>query len=81
MNDLKNAYRIDFEVEKRKTKKSTNYIIKRLYATPTSIIFQGGVSTLKRKKTSIIESRVDISHLNTFINSILSRVKTLEVGI
>lgn len=81
LNDLKNAYRIDFEVEKRKTKKSTNYIIKRLYATPTSIIFQGGSFNPKKKKTSIIESRVDISHLNTFINSILSRVKTLEVGI
>ena len=81
LNDLENAYKIDFEVEKTKTKKSTNYKIKRLYATPTSIIFQGGSFNPKKKKTRIIESRVDISHLNTFINSILSRVKTLEVGI
>tara|TARA_R100001509_G_scaffold149575_1_gene108062 strand:- start:282 stop:1925 length:1644 start_codon:yes stop_codon:yes gene_type:complete len=81
LNDLENVYKIDFEVEKTKTKKSTNYKIKRLYATPTSIIFQGGSFNPKKKKTRIIESRVDISHLNTFINSILSRVKTLEVGI
>jgi|TARA_R100000479_G_scaffold78692_3_gene38157 hypothetical protein len=81
LNDLENVYKIDFEVKKTKTKKSTNYEIKRLYATPTSIIFQGGSFNPKKKKTRIIESRVDISHLNTFINSILSRVKTLEVGI
>ena len=81
LNDLENVYKIDFEVKKTKTKKSTNYIIKRLYATPKSIVFQGGSFNPKKKKTRIIESRVDISHLNTFINSILSRVKTLEVGI
>lgn len=84
LNDLENVYDIDFKVSAETNKKGkTTYAIKRFLAKPKNIIFKGGGRNpyKKRKETKIIESRKDIASLNAFINSILSRIDTLERGI
>lgn len=84
LNDLENVYDIDFKVSAKTNKKGkTTYKIERFLAQPKNIIFKGGGLNpyKKRKETKIIESRKDIASLNAFINSILSRIDTLERGI
>ena len=69
--------------QKQIKKGKTTYKINRFLAEPKNIIFKGGGLNpyKKRKETKIIESRKDIASLNAFINSILSRIDTLERGI
>ena len=84
LNDLENVYDIEFKVSAKTNKKGNKkYAIDRFLAKPKNIIFKGGGLNphKKRKETKIIESRKDIASLNAFINSILSRIDTLERGI
>ena len=84
LNDLENVYDIEFKVSAKTNKKGNKkYEINRFLAKPKNIIFKGGGLNpyKKRKETKIIESRKDIASLNAFINSILSRIDTLERGI
>ena len=96
LNDLEYVFDIGFIVIKttkttNKTKKNpkgkttTTYDFKKLNAKRKQIIFKGGglnpIPKNKRQTTKILESKTNISMVNTFINSIRSRVDTLERGI
>lgn len=96
LNDLEYVFDVEFIVTKttkttNKTKKNpkgkttTTYDFKRLNAKRKEIIFKGGglnpIPKNKRQTTKILESKTNISMVNTFINSIRSRVDTLERGI
>ena len=89
LNDLEYVFDVEFIVTKTtKTKKNpkgkttTTYDFKRLNAKRKEVIFKGGgLNPEKRQTTKILESKTNISMVNTFINSIRSRVDTLERGI
>ena len=90
LNDLEYVFDIEFIVIKtekttNKGKTNTTYNFKRLNAKRKQIIFKGGglnpIPKNKRQTTKILESKTNISMINTFINSIRSRVDTLERGI
>lgn len=96
LNDLEHAFDVEFIVTKTtkttnkteknpKGKTTTTYDFKRLNAKRKQIIFKGGglnpIPKNKRQTTKILESKTNISMVNTFINSIRSRVDTLERGI
>ena len=93
LNDLEYVFDVEFIVTKttNKTKKNpkgkttTTYNFKRLNAKRKEVIFKGGglnpIPKNKRQTTMILESKTNISMVNTFINCIRSRVDTLERGI
>ena len=93
LNDLEYVFDIEFIIIKttkttNKTKENpegkttTTYNFKRLNAKRKEVIFKGGgLNPDKRQTTKILESKTNISMVNTFINSIRSRVDTLERGI
>jgi len=81
LNDLEYVFDVEFIVTKT-TKTTTTYDFKRLNAKRREVIFKGGgLNPEKRQTTKILESKTNISMVNTFINSIRSRVDTLERGI
>lgn len=96
LNDLEYVFDIEFVMTKitkttNKTEKNPKGTtknkteIKRFNAKRKQIIFKGGglnpIPKNKRQTTKILESKTNISMINTFINSIRSRVDTLERGI
>ena len=87
LNDLENVFDIKYVVVKtitesnKGTKAKTE--IKKFTAKRKNIIFKGGgIYTHGGGKTErMAQSKVDISTINTFINSIKGRIDTLERGI